>query len=305
MSKYLITGGAGFIGSNLAFALSAQGHQVTVLDNFSSGHFKNLLGFNGEIVANDIADEGAFDYLEQDYEAIFHEAAITDTTVLDQKRMVNVNVDAFRRLLVFAQDCGIKRVVYASSAGVYGNLPCPMRETDTPKPENVYGFSKAIMDNVARNAAAASPDMKIVGLRYFNVYGPGEYFKGAAASMMFQLYHKMKAGKNPRIFEHGEQMRDFVYIKDVVAANLKAAQAKESCVCNVGTGTPEDFNAVIRCLNREMGLNMPTEYFPNPYDFYQNKTQAYTDHAFEKIGYKAQYSLADGIADYVKVLEGR
>ncbi len=305
MKKYLVTGGAGFIGSNIAFALSAQGHKVTVLDNFSSGHFKNLLGFKGEIVAADITDPAAFDYLEDDYEAIFHEAAITDTTVLDQKRMVEVNVDAFRRLLYFAQDCGIKRVVYASSAGVYGNLPCPMRETDTPKPENVYGFSKAIMDNVARNFAETNPDMRIVGLRYFNVYGPGEYYKGPAASMMYQLYLKMKAGKNPRIFKHGEQMRDFVYVKDVVAANLKAAQSKVSCVVNVGTGVPEDFNAVIKCLNRETGLNMPTEYFDNPYDFYQNKTQAYADAAFENIGYKAQYSLAEGIADYVKTLEGK
>ncbi|MDD4004805.1 MAG: ADP-glyceromanno-heptose 6-epimerase [Elusimicrobiaceae bacterium] len=304
MSKYLVTGGAGFVGGNLAFALSAQGHQVMVLDNFSSGHFKNLLGFKGEIVAADIADPDAFDCLESGYEAIFHEAAITDTTVLDQKRMVAVNVDAFRRLLHVARDRGIRRVVYASSAGVYGNLPCPMRETDMPRPENVYGFSKAIMDNVARNFAAANPGMQIVGLRYFNVFGPGEYYKGAAASMMYQLYLKMKAGKNPRIFKNGEQMRDFVYIKDVVAANLKAAQAKESCVVNVGTGQPQDFNAVIGCLNRELGLDMPTEYFDNPYDFYQNKTQAHTETAFEKIGYKARYTLADGIADYVRTLEG-
>ncbi|MFA6584239.1 MAG: NAD-dependent epimerase/dehydratase family protein, partial [Elusimicrobiaceae bacterium] len=150
-----------------------------------------------------------------------------------------------------------------------------------------------------------NPDMTIVGLRYFNVYGPREYYKGHAASMMFQLYNQMKQGKKPRIFKHGEQQRDFVYVKDVVSANLLAAQAEESCVVNVGTGKPEDFNAVIACLNKELGTNLETEYFDNPYNFYQMKTQASTGEADLRIGYKAQFSLSQGIEDYVKILEGK
>ncbi|MDD2772184.1 MAG: ADP-glyceromanno-heptose 6-epimerase [Elusimicrobiales bacterium] len=301
--KFLVTGGAGFVGSNIAFELESKGHEVAVLDDFSSGHFKNLLGFKGYVCAGDITDEFAFAPLAGKYDAIFHEAAITDTTVLDQRRMMEVNVEGLRNALEFAAENGVPRVVYASSAGVYGNGPCPMKETDTPSPENVYGFSKAIMDNVARDFAKTHPDMTLVGLRYFNVYGPRENYKGKVASMMYQLYLQMKAGKRPRVFKFGEQMRDFIYIKDVVAANMKALAAKKSCVVNVGTGKPENFNSVIECLNRGLGTQLPPEYIENPYDFYQNKTQAQPALAKKLIGFSSAWSLADGIADYVKFLE--
>jgi len=303
--KYLVTGGAGFVGSNLSFTLEKEGHQVTILDDFSSGNFKNLLGFKGEVVGASILDEGWEKSAGTGYAAIFHEAAITDTTVHDQKKMMQVNVEGFKRVLEFALKNKIKRVVYASSAGVYGNGACPMRETAVPTPENVYGFSKAIMDNVAREFAAKHKNMTLVGLRYFNVYGPGEYYKGHAASMMFQLYNQMKAGKNPRIFKHGEQQRDFIYIKDVVLANLLALKAKKSGVYNVGTGKPEDFNKVIACLNKSMGTGLATEYFDNPYSFFQNKTQADASAINAAIGFKAQYSLERGIDDYVKELDKR
>ena len=210
MKKYLVTGGAGFIGSNLAFALIEERKaSVTVLDNFSTGNYKNLLGFPGEIIADDIQGRAWFAKAGK-VDAVFHEAAITDTTVLDQRRMMEVNVDGFRNVLEYALEYGIKRVVYASSAAVYGNGPTPMREDHVPAPENIYGFSKAMMDNVAREFAALHPEMTLVGLRYFNVYGPREYYKGNPASMMFHLYNQMKAGKRPRIFKFGEQVRDFV-----------------------------------------------------------------------------------------------
>jgi len=304
MKKYLVTGGAGFIGSNIAFTLENAGNKVSILDNFSSGHFKNLLGFKGDIVAADLNDITWFDTLDGEYEAIFHEAAITDTTVVDQKKMMEVNVEGFRNVLFFALENNIKHIVYASSAGVYGNGVCPMSEENTPKPENVYGFSKAIMDNVARDFVKAHPEVTVVGLRYFNVFGPREYYKGHAASMMFQLYNQMKAGKRPRIFRAGEQMRDFVYVKDVVRANLLAAQSKVSGVFNVATGKPENFNRVVECLNKAMHLKLEPEYFENPYPFFQNKTQAQPDAALKNIGYKAEYTLDKGIEDYVAILEG-
>ena len=122
---------------------------------------------------------------------------------------------------------------------------------------------------------------------------------------MYQLYLQMKAGKKPRIFKYGEQMRDFVYVKDIVRANLNALDAVKSCIVNAGTGQPENFNKVIDCLNSAMKLNLAPEYFDNTYSFYQNKTQAQTDAAFEKIGFKAQFGLEQGIADYVKILEKR
>lgn len=302
--KYLVTGGAGFIGSNIAKTLEAQGHEVTVLDDFSkNGHFKNLIGFKGDVITVDL-----FEYMPTDmyFDAIFHEAAITDTTVMDQKAMMEQNVEAFKNLLAFAADNEIKKVIYASSAATYGNGPVPNVETQPTHPENVYGFSKAIMDNVARQFADDNNDMKIIGLRYFNVYGPGEYFKGKMASMVYQLYNQMKAGKRPRVFKHGEQMRDFVYVKDIVKINLCALNnGKETGVYNAATGIPRDYNDIIKCLNKELGTNLEPEYIDNPYPFFQLKTQADITKSKEKLGYEPDYSLEAGIADYVSILEGR
>ncbi|MCI5820842.1 MAG: ADP-glyceromanno-heptose 6-epimerase [Elusimicrobia bacterium] len=302
--KYLVTGGAGFIGSNIAKTLEAQGHEVTVLDDFSkNGHFKNLIGFKGDVITADL-----FEYMPTDmyFDAIFHEAAITDTTVMDQKAMMEQNVEAFKNLLSFAAENEIKKVVYASSAATYGNGPVPNVETQPTHPENVYGFSKAIMDNVARQFAEDNNDMTIIGLRYFNVYGPGEYYKGKMASMVYQLYNQMKAGKRPRVFKNGEQQRDFVYVKDIVKINLCALNnGKETGVYNAATGVPRDYNAIIRCLNKELGTNLEPEYIDNPYPFFQLKTQADITKSKEKLGYEPDYSLEAGIADYVSILEGR
>ncbi|MDR0734145.1 MAG: ADP-glyceromanno-heptose 6-epimerase [Elusimicrobiota bacterium] len=301
--KYLITGGAGFIGGSLAAELLKQGHGVTVADDFSSGSFKNLVGFAGDVIAADLAEKLPPDAY---YDAIFHQAAITDTDIHDQKLMMEKNVEAFKNILNYAIKNQIGRVIYASSAATYGNGECPMKVSQPAAPENIYGFSKAIMDNVARQYAAADCDMIIVGLRYFNVYGPGEFHKGKTASMIYQLYNQMRKDHNPRIFKMGEQERDFIYIKDVVKANLCALNnAKESCVVNVGTGIPRNFNDIIKCLNNELGKNLLTEYIENPYSFYQLKTQADISYTTEKIGYSPDYTLEKGIAEYVEFLETR
>ena len=138
--KYLVTGGAGFIGSNIAKTLEAQGHEVTVIDDFrKNGHFKNLIGFKGDVIAADLL---TYQFEDTYYDAIFHEGAITDTTVMDQREMMEQNVEAFKKLLKFAAKSGIKKVIYASSAATYGNGPVPNVETQPTHPENVYGFSK-------------------------------------------------------------------------------------------------------------------------------------------------------------------
>ena len=303
MKRYLVTGGAGFIGSNLAFALEKERKaRVTVLDNFSSGNYKNLVGFGGDIVAGDVQSADWYGKVGP-VDAIFHEAAITDTTVHDQRKMMEANVDGFRSVLAYALKYGVKRVVYASSAAVYGNGPTPMKEEHVPAPENVYGFSKAIMDNTAREFAAAHKDMTLVGLRYFNVYGPREYYKGNPASMMFHLYNQMKAGKRPRIFKFGEQVRDFVYVKDIVRGNLNALDAEKSCVCNLGSGKPGNFNEVVEALNKAMKLDLAADYFDNPYSFYQNRTQADLRQAKAHLNYRPEWNLEDGIADYVKIMQ--
>lgn len=301
--RYLVTGGAGFIGSNLAFTLADERKAgAVVLDDFSSGNFKNLLNFKGDVIAGDIRLCDWWDKTGE-IDAVFHEAAITDTTVHDQKRMMEVNVEGFRNILRFALEKGVKRVVYASSAAVYGNGVCPMKEDQPLTPENIYGFSKAMMDNVAREFAAAHADITLVGLRYFNVYGPRESYKGHVASMMYQLYLQMKAGKRPRIFKFGEQLRDFVYVKDIVRANLNALEAEKSCVVNAAAGAPENFNKVVDCLNKAMGADLAPEYFDNPYGFYQLKTQADLRRAKACLNYRPEWNLENGIADYVKIME--
>ncbi|SHK29934.1 ADP-glyceromanno-heptose 6-epimerase [Thermocrinis minervae] len=305
--RVLVTGGAGFIGSNIAKEINKlyPTAKVYVLDNFSSGHFKNLIGFKGEVITGDIKDPELWEYIEKNFQfdVIFHEAAITDTTVQDQFLMMKTNSDSLRYVL----NCALKwkaKVIYASSAGVYGNSSPPMREDRGLTPENVYGFSKLIMDQIALNFVQEYPDLKVIGLRYFNVYGPGESFKGKTASMVYQIYLQIKQDKRPKLFKWGEQRRDFVYIKDVVKANLLAMEKDVSGVFNVGSSQARSFNEIVQIINGLLGKNIEPEYIDCPYDFYQNYTQADISKAREILGYSPEYSLEEGIEEYVKFLQG-
>jgi len=297
--RALVTGAAGFIGSNLALELARAGHEVVALDDFTSANFANLRDFSGDFVAADLSDLASWADRVGSVDAVFHQAAITDTTVSDQRRMLRANVEAFRLLLRWAAEHGAARVVYASSAGIYGDGPVPMREDAPPRPLNVYAFSKRVMEKAAGDFARAHTGMRVVGLRYFNVFGPGERFKGPAASMIWQLAGQMRAGKRPRVFEFGEQYRDFIYVKDVVRANLLAAAKAPSGVYNVCTGAKTTFNELIRMLNPVLGARLKTEYFKNPYPFYQNETLGDPRRARKGFGFKAQYSAAEGIRDYL------
>ncbi len=305
--RVLITGGAGFIGSNIAFALQGRypDAKIYVLDDFSSGHFKNLIGFKGEVITGDIKEKDLWQYLRKRFafDVIYHEAAITDTTVMDQKLMMEVNADSFREILDSALEWNAK-VIYASSAGVYGNTPAPMREDKGLEPENIYGFSKLMMDHIAQDYMMKYPDLRIVGFRYFNVYGLRESYKGKTASMIYQLALQMMSGKKPRIFKWGEQKRDFVYVKDVVKANLLALEKDVSGVFNIATGEARSFNEIIEILNRELDTNLETEYFDCPYDFYQEYTEADITRAKEALGYTPDYRLEEGIKDYLSYIKG-
>ena len=298
---FLVTGAAGLIGRNIALELQDKG-KVLALDDFSVGTKNNLKGFKGEIIAADIRTVN-YSKFANNLEAIFHEAAITDTTVTDLSLMDSVNVDAFKRLLDYAKTIGCKKIVYASSAATYGKGKVPMSESDKPAPANIYGESKVKMEAAAREFVKENPGFSVVGLRYFNVYGPGEFHKKKAASMIYQLYLQMEADKNPRIFKWGEQFRDFIYVKDIVAANLRAMDYAKSGVFNVGTGIPNTFNRVIEALNKAMGKNLKPEYFDNPYGFYQDQTQADTSLSASELKFKAEYDLDKGIGDYVTALK--
>ena len=306
-TKFIITGGAGFIGSNLTLALQEKfpDARLTVIDDFRSGDFKNLAGYRGDFVAGNLATldwrEKFGDPTAAGFDAIFHLASITDTTLHDQFVQVHDNVESFRRLLNFARPTKT-RIIYASSAATYGAASKASIESNGAAPANVYAFSKVIMDNVARYAAAESSDWVIVGLRYFNVYGPREAHKGVPASMVYHLAQQIKAGKRPRIFKYGEQKRDFVYVKDAVEGTMRALEAKVSGIYNVGTGQARSFNELIEALNKSLGTKFEPEYFDNPHAHYQNFTQADLTSVRSGLGYEPRFSLEDGVRDYMQWL---
>jgi ADP-L-glycero-D-manno-heptose 6-epimerase len=306
--RILITGGAGFIGSNLAATLVKRPNtDVVIADDFSSGDWRNLIHVDCEVRAADCDD---FDLLDSiaagEFTAVMHQAAITDTTIMDQRLMVEVNTNAFASILEASAKSGT-RVVYASSAGTYGNSEAPNRVGFGEEPENIYGFSKLAMDRVAARWYEKHP-APIVGLRYFNVYGPGEHHKNECegnktASMILQMYQRAKAGEQLRLFKYGEQMRDFVYIRDVIAANLAALEAPRSGVCNVGSGKARSFNDIVENLGRQLGQSFDVEYIDNPFTFYQMHTEADLSESKAIMGWEPSWSLEKGIEDYVRLLE--
>lgn len=314
----LITGGAGFIGSNLAFYFQ-ENHpdaNVVVLDSFRSGetlsngnlksfgHFKNLIGFNGEVISGDINDKDLLLDLEINYkfDYIFHEAAISDTTALEQDLMIRTNVNAYKDLLnlAVAHDANM---IYASSAATYGNAESP-QIVGCEAPNNVYGFSKLSMDNLSKEYMKDS-GISIVGLRYFNVYGAREYFKNTTASMVLQFGHQILAGRNPRLFEGSDKiLRDFIYIEDIIQANIKAMNPKQSGIYNVGTGKARSFQDIVDILQKELGTNLACEYIPNPFvGSYQFHTEADIQATKEGLGYEPAYEMEDGIKAYVSEIK--
>jgi ADP-L-glycero-D-manno-heptose 6-epimerase len=303
-SNLIVTGGAGFVGSNLTLALQEKFPEadLTVIDDFRSGNFKNLAGYRGDLVAQNLATlDWHAQFGTEKFDTIFHLASITDTTLHDQFVQVHDNVESFRRLLNFARTTKT-RVIYASSASTYGAVTQASVESNGAAPANVYSFSKVIMDNIAMGSAKENPGWIIIGLRYFNVYGPREAHKGVPASMVYHLAQQMKSGQRPRIFKHGEQKRDFVYVKDVVEGSIRALDAQTSGIYNLGTGQARSFNELIDVLNKCLGTNFRPDYIDNPHAHYQNFTQADLTNARSALGYKPRFPLEEGVRDYMKWL---
>ena len=309
----LITGGAGFIGSNLAFYFQENfpKSKVIVFDCFrndetfqngnlkSFGHYKNLIGFRGGIISGNINNKDDLSLLDKyNFDFIFHHAAISDTRVYDQEIIMKTNVNSFYDLLEIAKkDESV--MVYASSAATYGNLPSP-QTVGQENPENPYGYSKYIMDQIAIRYSLENPDLTIVGLRFFNVYGPREYYKGNTSSMVIQLGHQILDGKAPRLFNNSNQiLRDFIYIDDVVQANIKACAPKQNGTYNVATGISRNFQEIADILQKELNTDFGTDYFPNPYNGYQMNTQADIINTKKNLGFEPTFSLEEGIKAYV------
>ncbi len=301
--KVLVTGAGGFIGCNVARLLEKRGIETVLLDNFYSSNFGNIMDLKGELIVADITDEGAFKKLPK-VDAVIHEAAITDTTLDDDNLMLRVNFEGFKNALRYCLEKNIK-LVYASSAGTYGDGIMPAKEDQAPKPLNTYAFSKYLCDRTFLKLVQTRKDLPVVGLRYFNVYGPREFHKAKAASMTYQLYLQMIQGKRPRIFTNGEQKRDFIYVKDVAEITVEALKLKVPAILNVGTGQARDFNEMIEILNKNLNTRLAPDYFDNPYKgLYQDYTVADVTNLQDKLKLQAKYSLEAGIKDYVEMLKG-
>ncbi|MBS3143158.1 NAD-dependent epimerase/dehydratase family protein [Candidatus Woesearchaeota archaeon] len=290
--RVFVTGGTGFIGSNIALELIKQGHDVLITGTDAEqsipGAKKYLqpsfIGIDWEALGN--------------LDIVFHEAAINDTTFLDKEEMFRANVESAKALFERAIKNGCKRIVYASSTAVYGDVQPPYKEEGPFHPLNPYAESKLELDKYAMELSKKHSDVIIVGLRYCNVYGPRENHKGKRSTMIYQLAQQMQRG-NPRIFYDGEQKRDYVYVKDVVRANLLAAKAKQSCIVNCGAGKAVSFNEIIRILNDVLGMQRAPEYFNNPYKgVYQDFTLCDMTKARELLGFTPEFDIKKGIRDY-------
>ncbi len=310
----LITGGAGFIGSNLAFYFQENYPEsnIVVFDIFrndeifsngslkSFGHYKNLLGFEGIVVSGDINDKIALKSLEDNYkfDYIFHQAAISDTTVREQDMMMKTNINAYEDLLRIAINHDAN-MIYASSAATYGDSN--RFEVGYEQPNNAYGFSKVMMDNITYKYIKQGIDISIVGLKYFNVYGKREFYKDKTASMVVQFGHQILKGLTPKLFEGSDKiLRDFIYIDDVIAANILACKPKQSGVYNVGTSKARSFEDIVNILQSELGIDNSKEYIPNPFiGQYQFFTEANIQTTKENLGYEPKFELEDGIKAYI------
>ena len=309
----LITGGAGFIGSNLAFYFQ-ENHpntHVVIFDCFrneatfsngnlkSFGHYNNLIGFKGDVICGNINNQVDLVLLsDYKFDYIFHQAAISDTRVYDQELVMQTNVNSFYDLLDIAKQ-NKAAMVYATSAATYGGLPSP-QVVGNESPENPYGYSKYAMDQIAYRFMKENPEMTVVGLRYFNVYGQKEYYKAGTSSMVIQLGHQILDGKTPRLFEGSDEiLRDFINIEDVVQANIKACNPKQNGVYNVGTGKPRSFQDIADILQQELGTDLGTDYFLNPYKGYQMHTQADITTTQTSLGFEPRVTLEEGIKNYI------
>jgi UDP-glucose 4-epimerase len=263
--KYLVTGGAGFIGSHIAEELLAAGHEVRVLDNLSSGYEKNIAGLDVEFVKADVRDLDALRSAATGVDGVFHQAALVSVPESIEKPVENneINVTGTLNVLLAARDCGVRRVVLASSAAVYGNAPdLPKREDMLPEPVSPYALGKIAGEYYLR-VFAELYEIQAVSLRYFNVYGPRQDPSSMYSGVISKFADVLAGGGVPTIFGDGKQTRDFVYVKDVAAANLLAMGSENvgrGEVFNIGTGRQTSLLELLETLAGTFGRELTPDF---------------------------------------------
>ncbi|MBI2857835.1 MAG: SDR family oxidoreductase [Chloroflexi bacterium] len=303
--KALVTGGAGFIGSHLVERLVREGMEVRVLDNFSTGNRENLAAIASqiELIEGDICDDEATRQAMRGVEVVFHEAALCSVarSVENPQKSNDMNVGGTLNVLVAARDEGVRRLVYASSSSVYGNIPAlPKKEAQAPAPASPYAVTKLAGELYCRVFYQIF-GLETFALRYFNVFGPRQVQDSAYAAVIPRFTSALLRGEPPVIFGDGEQSRDFSYVDNVVEANLLAVKAKAGFgeAFNVACGrhtTVSDVAAQIACL---MGMSVkPVHREPRPGDV--RHSLADINKAASVLGYQPRIEFSAGLERTVR-----
>ncbi len=295
----LVTGGAGFIGSNLVEELLTAGEDVVVLDNMHTGSPSNLEDLKGslELIKLSCNDLPGMDLRP---EKIYH-LGIPSSSPMYKKNpyLVGEALNGFTAVFELAKRSGA-RVIYASSSSLYNGLLPPHHEDMTIQVADYYTEARLAMERMAELYKRLF-DVPSIGMRFFSVYGPKETAKKQYANMVTQFLWEMQGGRTPLIFGDGTQTRDFTYVKDVVRALRLGMDSDYHGILNVGTGKAYSFNKVIEILNKNMGLSVKPQYAENPIKNYVQHTLSDTTKAEKIIGFKSKYSLEDGVKELLRV----
>jgi len=301
--KVLITGGAGFIGSNIVEELVKSGHEVIVLDNFSLGNMSNLESVKNKItvVKGDIRDEKLLEDISKDCDVISNQAAASSAPMFktNLRESVETNVLGFTNILNAARKNDVKKVVFASTSSIYGNNPPPLRENMDVCPPNFYSATKMNNEHMAK-IFSQEYGLETIGFRYMSVYGPHEESKGGYANLVSQFLWSMKKNESPVVYGNGKQTRDFVFVKDVAQANILAVNTTKKIfgeIFNVGTGKATSMNDMINLINKILRKNIQPTHIENPVKNYIAVQLADISKIKSDLGFEPRYSLDAGIKE--------
>lgn len=303
--QVLVTGGAGFIGSHSVEALLAAGHRVRVLDNLSSGKQTNLpLDRALELQIGDIRDMSAVTTAMQSVDAVLHLAAQVSVqdSLNDPGKSCGINILGFANVLEAARRSRVRRIVYASSAAVYGDPAyLPLDEKAPLRPISPYGLEKRVDEQYAELFGRLY-GLSTLGLRYFNVYGPRQDPASPYAGVISLFVSRAMAGHDLRIFGNGLQTRDFVYVADIAQANLAALGVECTGAANVATGRTVSLLELVATLEKLLGRSLPVEHQPARTGDIEHSS-ALTEHLNQCLAVVPKTSLHDGLARLLASLE--